>query len=392
MTPTFISATRPDSLRSACDAVVQICARNADAVDREGVLPSEALQALRSTGLLGALASQEVGGGGASLRETANMCRSLAQACAATGLIFAMHQSQLAVLQQHGGAPGWHRELLEQSVREQWLLASATTESASGGAIRSSVCFLQHSADAVALEKSGAVISYAHAADGLLITARRALDAAPADQRLLVALRGQFTLQQTSHFNPLGMRGACTERFDLKAQCPSQQVFDDVFADIMAHTLLPVSHILLASVWLGIAVSAQARAQAFLRARNRAAAATHTAAQVRLAQAENQIQQLRAHICASLTLYETPATAPGACDASRMVSFNALKVSAAALVLRVTEAALRICGFQGYMEEGEFYLSRHIRDAHSAMVMVNDDRILASLSTVALGCALERDL
>jgi acyl-CoA dehydrogenase len=75
-----------------------------------------------------------------------------------------------------------------------------------------------------------------------------------------------------------------------------------------------------------------------------------------------------------------------------MVSFNALKVSAAALVLRVTETALRICGFQGYMEEGEFYLSRHIRDAHSAMVMVNDDRILASLSTVALGCALERDL
>jgi acyl-CoA dehydrogenase len=75
-----------------------------------------------------------------------------------------------------------------------------------------------------------------------------------------------------------------------------------------------------------------------------------------------------------------------------MVSYNALKVGASELVLRITDIALRICGIQGYMEEGEFYLSRHIRDAHSAMVMVNDDRILGSLSTVVLGVPLTRDV
>lgn len=102
------------------------------------------------------------------------------------------------------------------------------------------------------------------------------------------------------------------------------------------------------------------------------------------------VQQMRALVAANLSLYESADRAASATD--RMVSYNTLKVSASELVVRATQTALRICGIQGYMEEGDFYLSRHLRDAHSAMVMVNDDRILGNLSSVVLGMPITREL
>ena len=65
------------------------------------------------------------------------------------------------------------------------------------------------------------------------------------------------------------MRGACTDRFNLTAHCSAEQIFPGRFANVMSDTMLPSSHILLGSVWLGIAAAALGRAQAFLRKRNR---------------------------------------------------------------------------------------------------------------------------
>ena len=113
-------------------------------------------------------------------------------------------------------------------------------------------------------------------------------------------------------------------------------------------------------------------------------------ANLRLAEGETLVQQMRALVSSSLSIYEGTAARGSASDL--MVSYNALKVGASELVIRVTNLALRICGINGYMEEGEFYLSRHIRDAHAAMVMVNDDRILGSMSSVALGMSITRDV
>jgi acyl-CoA dehydrogenase len=44
-----------------------------------------------------------------------------------------------------------------------------------------------------------------------------------------------------------------------------------------------------------------------------------------------------------------------------------------------------ICGISGYREDTEFSLGRHLRDAHGAAVMVNNDRIMAGSAHMAIG-------
>ncbi|MGP1629558.1 MAG: acyl-CoA dehydrogenase family protein [Giesbergeria sp.] len=384
------TALSPETMACAAATSAAVAAEHADSVDKEGRIPQHALDSLRAEQLLGLLVPQRFGGPELSLRQVANVCRALAESCASTGLIFAMHQSQAAVAIRHALDSEWHQHLLGRMAREQSLIASATTEGATGGAIRHSVCFLDERDDGLHLEKHGSVISYALAADIFLISARRAPDAAASDQALVATLREQTTLTGSKLWNPIGMRGACTERYDLYAHCAKEQVFPDLFANAMSQTLLPTSHILLGSVWLGIAASAIARARAFLRSRNRAGVPLNPVSNLRLAEGEALVQQMRAMIAANLALYE--GQHPSATATDRMVSYNTLKIGASELVVRATDIALRICGIKGYMEEGEFYLSRHIRDAHSATVMINDDRILGSLSSVVLGMPITRDV
>ena len=385
------TAGRTTPSESSGAAVAAIAAAHADAVDREGRIPTEAMDALRAEGLLGLLVPARFGGPEWSMRAVANLCRNLSEACASTGLIFAMHHSQAAVAIRHAADSAWHHSLMERMVREQSLVASATTEGATGGSIRASACFLDQREDGLLhLNKGGSVISYSMAADIFLVSARRSEEAAASDQQLVAVLRDQLVLEGKGQWNPMGMRGASTDRFDLAARCQAEQVFPGPFSAAMSQTMLPTSHILLGSVWLGIAVAALGRARGFLRKRNRAGAPLNPIANLRLAEGESLVQQFRAMLASNIALYEGGESKASATD--RMVSYNALKVGASELVLRITDISLRICGIQGYMEEGEFYLSRHIRDAHSAMVMVNDDRILGNLSSVVLGMPLTRDV
>jgi acyl-CoA dehydrogenase len=50
---------------------------------------------------------------------------------------------------------------------------------------------------------------------------------------------------------------------------------------------------------------------------------------------------------------------------------------------------LLICGLAGYRNDTPFSLGRHLRDAHSAALMVNNDRILANTGSLLM--ALRED-
>jgi acyl-CoA dehydrogenase len=50
----------------------------------------------------------------------------------------------------------------------------------------------------------------------------------------------------------------------------------------------------------------------------------------------------------------------------------------------VVNHALLICGIYGYKNDTDFSLGRHLRDAHSAAVMVSNDRILGHTASLLL--------
>jgi acyl-CoA dehydrogenase len=46
--------------------------------------------------------------------------------------------------------------------------------------------------------------------------------------------------------------------------------------------------------------------------------------------------------------------------------------------------AMRTCGLAGYRNDGEFSMGRYLRDALSAPIMINNDRILADAAPASL--------
>ena len=46
--------------------------------------------------------------------------------------------------------------------------------------------------------------------------------------------------------------------------------------------------------------------------------------------------------------------------------------------------AMLICGIEGYRNDSPHSLGRHLRDAHGAALMVNNDRILGQTSTMQI--------
>jgi acyl-CoA dehydrogenase len=47
-------------------------------------------------------------------------------------------------------------------------------------------------------------------------------------------------------------------------------------------------------------------------------------------------------------------------------------------------SAMQACGLSGYRNDGEFSVSRHLRDVLSSSIMINNERILANVATASL--------
>ena len=238
-------ATDRDARRldEAAHAVAQIAAQHADAVDRDARCPVEAIEAMRARRLLGAMVPTHLGGVGATLEDIASACSILGQACASSAMVFAMHQIQVACIVNHAADPGWHKLFLQQLVRHQWLLASATSEDGVGGNLRASQCALETSGGEFRLRKSAPTISYGDYADGILATARRDADAPASEQVLVTLLRDGYTLTRRGEWDTLGMRGTCSNGFEPDAQGAAVQCLPVPFAKIAEETMVPVSHI-----------------------------------------------------------------------------------------------------------------------------------------------------
>lgn len=363
-----------------------VAALHADAVDRDGRFPEEAMAALKAERLLGLQIPRQFGGEGAGLTEIAQICCTLGQACSAAAMVFAMHHIKVASLVGHGLDSDWHCRLMERIAREQLLVASSTTEAGTGGDLRNSICAVETTGDLFSLSKEASVISYGIQADLILATARRHPESPSADQVLVALSRDQVSLERVSRWDTLGMRGTCSDGFRLEARdIPVVQIVPKPFAEIAAQSMLASSHLLWSSVWFGIATFAVDRARAFVQgeARRRAGQVPPTA--LRLAEVSNALQAMQAAIVTALRRVEDlhgDADALGSIGVSVML--NNLKTSVSDMAVDVVQRALGIVGLAGYKNGTPFSLGRPLRDIMSAPLMIGNDRILANTAKLLL--------
>ncbi|OCJ03174.1 acyl-CoA dehydrogenase [Rhizobium sp. AC44/96] len=374
-----------ESLTARVARVAAIAAKCADAVDFEGRFPQEAVDAMKAEKLLGIQVPSEFGGEGATIAQIAELCSLLGQSCAAAAMVFAMHHIKLCSLVEHGGASDWHRDFMRRVAGEQLLIGSATTEGGIGGNLRNSICAIVVDGPICRLEKDATVISYGSHADAIMITSRAHPDAAPSDQVLTVFLSTQYTLEKTHAWNTLGMRGTCSDGFLFKGEAPAEQILPKPFAEIAAQSMLASSHLLWSSVWYGIAVDAVARAQAFVRAAARKSPGVTPPGALRLAEVSNLLQMVRSNVVAGLKAYEDAKV-----DVDKLssmgfaVAMNNVKIASSETILEIINHAMLICGIMGYKNGTPFSVGRHLRDAHSAQLMISNDRILGNTSSMLL--------
>jgi acyl-CoA dehydrogenase len=364
---------------------VEIAGRYADDVDARGRFPAETLSALKERALLGLLVPASEGGPGAGIADVVAICHELGRHCASTAMIYAMHQIQVACIVRHAGGNGWLRAFLTRVAGEQLLLASATSEAGVGGDVRSSVCALDERRGRFTLTKQAPVISYAEACDAILVTARRTPQSPPSDQMLAVVLRADADLQAREAWNTLGMRGTCSSGYRLAAEGEIAQILPVPYADVSAQTMLPTSHLVWGALWLGIAGEALSRARAFVRAEAKRKPGLSPPGAVRLAEAMGELQSMKGELLSCLRQYEAAADSGDALSALPFaLAMNNLKILSSQKVVSIVGQAMLVCGLEGYRNDSSYSIGRLLRDAHSAVVMVNNDRIVANNAGLAL--------
>lgn len=375
-------------LERARGIAVEIAGPHADDVDLRARFPHEAMDALRRERLLSAAVPRELGGAGAGMVELADTCEALGRHCAATAMIYAMHTIQVACLARHRAGSTFFARYLEELAVKPSLIASVTSETGVGGEMRASLAGVEREGGRLSIAKSATTISYGAQADALLLTARSSPDAPSSDQVLVLLEKKDYVLEQTGTWDTMGMRGTCSPGFQVKASAPEEQILPTPFAEIASQTMVPFSHILWSSCWLGIATAAVTRARACVRQQARAKPGTMPPSALRLAELSSSLQLLRTNVhdvareCEALMASDAgPAALSSLAFALKM---NNLKISSSELVAQIVHRALLICGIAGYKNDSKLSLGRHLRDALSAALMVSNDRIHATNASLLL--------
>ena len=377
-------AAADKALIGAARRVAKIAAEHAADVDARSRFPHEAFETLKRERLLGIMIPATQGGEQASLPVIAEICSILSQACSSTGMVYAMHQIKASSLVVHCGGDAWHRGFMERVAREQLLLASATTEGGGvGGDLRSSVCGVVRDGDDFTLEKEGCLISYGAHADAILITARRTPEAPPSDQVRAVMTRDQYRLERSHVWDTMGMRGTCSDNFTFAGRAPAAQIIPTPFAEIAAQSMLAHAHLLWAAIWYGIASEAVHRCETFVRAEARKKPGSTPPGALRLAELLAKLQAFKALIVAGLDRYERArGDADELSSMGFVVAMNSIKITASQSLGEIVCQAFPICGIQGYRNDSPLSLARLMRDALSAPIMINNDRILGNTSNL----------
>lgn len=338
----------------------------ASQVDAEARFPFEAVGALRERGLLGCAVSER-----ATLRDVARITTTLSESCGSTGAVFAMHQSQVFTVMAHGRGDSFD-SVIDSIGNDRVLIASCLTEKTTGGDPGRSTCSLEPGADGYRLEKASPAISYGAHADGIMVSARRSPTAEPHDQVLVFCPAADTEVTPTSEWDAIGMRGTGSGGFTLSAEIAPSLVFPDPFATIGSQTMIPASHALWAACWLGLGREAVRRTLGYLRRSNDRGTPLETVRDAKLVQARRLLGSMAQDVevgCARVGVFE-----PGLMF-ERTAFFNDLKVRTSESLLQVIGLCMQIVGIAAYTNHGEFSLSRLLRDAHSAPLMVSNQRI-----------------
>lgn len=355
-------------LSTRLDPVLDAARASARGVDAEGTFPQAAVDALRGSGLLGLTLPTEVGGLGGGPSELVEALRRTAAVCGSTAMVYLMHVS--AAMAVAAAPPPGRPSLVGELATGARLGTLAFSEPGSRSHFWAPVSQSQTVDDGTHLKARKSWATSAGHADVYLVSTLTSPELAPAEAPVPIDVfavdAGTAGVEVVGRFRGLGLRGNASApmTFDLVARAGDRLGAPGTGFGLMLGTVMPWFNLGNAAVSLGLSQAAVD------------AAVTH-ASGARLEHLNESLAQLptiRAQLArmaldlAALTSYvDTAARAVAVPDEATTLHVLGVKAFANDTALRITDAAMRVCGGAAFSDH--LQLERFFRDARAGGVM-----------------------
>ncbi|HUA49341.1 MAG TPA: acyl-CoA dehydrogenase family protein [Solirubrobacteraceae bacterium] len=362
----------PAEVRDLAQAQI---AADAAAVDRESRFPDAQLSALGQVGALGLLVPREQGGAGAGLVALADVCESVGGACASTGMVFLMHSVTAATVAGGGGESA--SRLLEGMVSGDVLGTLAFSERGTGAHFYAPELRAERRDGSVRVSGRKSFVTAGGHADVMLVLLQSEGDGldcyAVAKDAPGVRFEGSW--------DGLGMRGnssIAVEFADVALGADALIGGAGEAAGLVFGVVAPTFLVGLAAVNVGIAQAALSAALEHAKSRRY----PDGSALVEVATVQHMLADMDIHVRAARTLLQEAARLGDSGDEAALVALMESKVLCTDTAARVTQAALEVCGGQGYTPA--LPIERHLRDAEAGAVMAPTNGVLRTWSAKAI--------
>jgi alkylation response protein AidB-like acyl-CoA dehydrogenase len=353
-----------DALRPVLDAAGEA----APDVDRQARFPREAVAALRESGLLGLTLPVDSGGLGGGPAELVDALDQLARRCGSAAMVYLMHVA--ATMAVAAAPPPGRPDLLKRLASGELLASLALSETGSRSHFWAPVSQGEAADGGVRLSVRKSFVTSAGHADLYVVSTLTPTGQAPADQAgasdLYVVDAGAAGVAVAGGWHGLGLRGNASApmTFDLVVPEPDRLGAPGAGFGLKLSAVMPWFNLGNAAVSVGMA---QAALDAAIR-HTSAAKLEHLGESLaglptiraQLARTALDLAATRAYVT------ETAASLAAPTDTTtlRVLGVKALANDAA---LRITDAAMRVCGGAAFAEH--LAIERYFRDARAGHVM-----------------------
>jgi alkylation response protein AidB-like acyl-CoA dehydrogenase len=361
------------SIDQRAKPMLDAAAEHAASVDAAGGFPTEAVNALRSSGLLGLTFPESAGGLGGSPSDFLSVTRAIASRCASTAMVYVMHVCAAEVARagtSDGGstdvkamADGSNLSTLAFSERGSRSHFWAPTSQLEGSRLKAQKSF----------------VTGAGHADSYVVSTRSAEAVEPVESSLYLVPASAAGVTTGPAWDGLGLRGNASGpmTFDIDLEDASQLGDPGKGLDLMLGVVLPWFQLGQGAVSLGIADAAMSAAVAHVSG----ATLEH------LGQTLAELPTVRGRLGRAQIEVETVSgfvadVARRMTEGDRQTPILAAKAAANEMAIRVTSETMQACG--GAAMSKTLPIERAFRDARAGSVMAPTTDVLYEMTGRAL--------
>ena len=368
--------THEAAVAKAQEIASRVLAPSAGQNDKAGQFSSEAVESLGESGLLGLLLPLHFGGSGLGPRTFAVVTATLAEADASVAMVYLMHILGAATIS--AARPSAARALtpiLQEIGAGRHLSTLAFSEAGSRSHFWAPISRAHRNGNGVRLSAKKSWVTSAGHAQSYVVSALAPEGAGPTDSTLYLLTAETRGLSVAGAWDGLGLRANASAPIALDdCQVPSDfQLTDDGAGfPAMLNVVLPLFNLGTAAVALGLCRAAVAGTASHLKSAKfehlgQSLGESLPTLRAQLAAMQINTDGLAARIDDLIEHLEKPRE-------TTMLRVLESKAAAGDVAIRVTSAAMRVCGGAAFSKH--LSIERLFRDAHAGAVMAPTGDVL----------------